>query len=103
MAKFAANLTMLFNEVDFLQRFEKAHQAGFKAIEFLFPYDYEPQQLAQLLEQYQFEQALFNMPPGDWDAGEKGGERTTYIAESEKATKRVNMDERRHRTEDKYE
>ncbi len=72
MAKFAANLTMLFNEVDFLQRFEKAHQAGFKAIEFLFPYDYEPQQLAQLLEQYHFEQALFNMPPGDWDAGEKG-------------------------------
>ncbi|WP_336941105.1 2-oxo-tetronate isomerase [Vibrio cholerae] len=72
MAKFAANLTMLFNEVSFLERFEQAHRAGFKAIEFLFPYAFEPQLLAAKLEQYGFEQALFNMPPGDWDAGEKG-------------------------------
>ncbi len=72
MAKFAANLTMLFTEVDFLQRFEKAYHAGFKAVEFLFPYAYEPAQLAALVKQYGFEQALFNMPPGNWDAGEKG-------------------------------
>ncbi|EMC0410142.1 hydroxypyruvate isomerase family protein [Vibrio fluvialis] len=72
MAKFAANLTMLFNEVPFLERFEQAHRAGFKAIEFLFPYAFEPHVLAEKLEQYGFEQALFNMPPGDWDAGEKG-------------------------------
>ena len=72
MAKFAANLTMLFNEVDFLDRFEKAHQCGFKAIEYLFPYAYEPQVLADKLAQYSFEQALFNMPPGDWNVGERG-------------------------------
>ncbi|UHJ62781.1 2-oxo-tetronate isomerase [Vibrio furnissii] len=72
MAKFAANLTMLFTEVPFLERFEQAHRAGFKAIEFLFPYAYEPHVLAEKLTQYGFEQALFNMPPGDWDAGEKG-------------------------------
>ncbi|EHU4846291.1 Hydroxypyruvate isomerase [Vibrio vulnificus] len=72
MAKFAANLTMLFNEVDFLERFEQAHQCGFKAVEYLFPYAYEPKVLADKLTQYGFEQALFNMPPGDWDAGERG-------------------------------
>ena len=72
MAKFAANLTMLFNEVDFLERFEKAHQCGFKAVEFLFPYAYEPQVLADKLNTFSLEQALFNMPPGDWDAGERG-------------------------------
>jgi len=72
MARFAANLTMLFNEVDFLDRFEKAHQAGFKAVEFLFPYAYEPQVLAGKLAEFGLEQALFNMPPGDWDAGERG-------------------------------
>jgi len=72
MAKFAANLTMLFTEVPFLQRFEKAHQAGFKAVEYLFPYAFEASELAQKMSQYDFEQALFNMPPGDWDAGERG-------------------------------
>ncbi|SEG62763.1 2-oxo-tetronate isomerase [Vibrio hangzhouensis] len=72
MAKFAANLTMLFTEVPFLERFEKAHQAGFQAIEYLFPYAFEPQLLASKLEQFGLEQALFNLPPGDWDAGERG-------------------------------
>lgn len=72
MAKFAANLTMLFTEVPFLERFAKAHKAGFKAVEFLFPYQFEPQVLADELAKYGFEQALFNMPPGDWDGGEKG-------------------------------
>lgn len=72
MVKFAANLTMMFTEVDFLDRFEKAADAGFNAVEFLFPYDYEPDQLAQYIEKYHFEQALFNLYPGDWAGGEKG-------------------------------
>lgn len=72
MAKFAANLTMLFTEVPFLERFEKAHQAGFKAVEYLFPYAFAADELAQKMTQFGFEQALFNMPPGDWDAGERG-------------------------------
>nr|WP_257794068.1 TIM barrel protein [Vibrio salinus] len=72
MAKFAANLTMMFTEVEFLERFEKAAQAGFKAVEFLFPYDYEPEQLAQYIEKYNLEQTLFNLYPGDWVGGEKG-------------------------------
>ena len=72
MAKFAANLTMLFTEVPFLERFEKAHQAGFKAVEYLFPYAFEAEELADKMQKFGFEQALFNMPPGDWDAGERG-------------------------------
>ena len=72
MAKFAANLTMLFTEVPFLERFEKAHQAGFKAVEYLFPYAFEAEELAAKMQRFGFEQALFNMPPGDWDAGERG-------------------------------
>lgn len=72
MAKFAANLTMLFTEVDFLERFEKAHSAGFKAVEYLFPYAFEAEALAEKMQMFGFEQALFNMPPGDWDAGERG-------------------------------
>ena len=72
MAKFAANLTMLFTEVPFLERFERAHNAGFKAVEYLFPYAFDTDVLADKLQQYGFEQALFNMPPGDWDAGERG-------------------------------
>ena len=72
MAKFAANLTVLFNEVDFLARFEEAHRAGFKAVEFLFPYAYEPDVLAERLARYGLEQVLFNLPAGDWDAGERG-------------------------------
>ncbi|AWK84053.1 2-oxo-tetronate isomerase [Photobacterium damselae] len=72
MTRFAANLTMLFNEVDFLDRFEKAHQCGFKAVEYLFPYAFEPKVLADKLDKYDLKQALFNMPPGNWDEGERG-------------------------------
>ncbi|MDE1513987.1 MAG: 2-oxo-tetronate isomerase [Vibrio sp.] len=72
MAKFAANLTMLFTEVPFLDRFQKAYQAGFKAVEFLFPYAYQASELASKIKQFDLEQALFNMPPGNWDAGERG-------------------------------
>jgi hydroxypyruvate isomerase len=72
MPKFAANLTMMFNEVPFPQRFEAAARAGFEAVEFLFPYDHAPQEVAQWLQQNRLVNALFNLPPGDWAAGERG-------------------------------
>lgn len=72
MPKFAANLSMMFNEVDFLDRFAAAAQAGFNAVEFLFPYDFSPEDIRQRLQDNQLTQALFNMPPGDWDGGERG-------------------------------
>ncbi|MBE9607311.1 hydroxypyruvate isomerase family protein [Acetobacteraceae bacterium H6797] len=72
MPRFAANLSMMFNEVPFLDRFAKAAEAGFKAVEFLFPYDYPPEVVAAKLKEAGLTQALFNMPPGDWAAGERG-------------------------------
>ena len=72
MPKFAANLTMMFNEVPFPQRFSAAAEAGFTAVEFLFPYDYTPQEVATWLRENGLKNVLFNMPPGDWAAGERG-------------------------------
>lgn len=72
MPKFAANLTMMFNEVTFTQRFYAAANAGFNAVEFLFPYDYDPQELAQLLTDNHLQNVLFNLPPGDWNSGQRG-------------------------------
>jgi hydroxypyruvate isomerase len=72
MPKFAANLTMMFNEVAFPQRFAAAAKAGFQAVEFLFPYEHAPQEVAQWLQENQLQNALFNLPPGDWAAGERG-------------------------------
>ena len=72
MPRFAANLTMMFNEVPFLDRFEAAAKAGFTAVEFLFPYDHPPNEIGARLRGNGLTQALFNLPPGDWDAGEKG-------------------------------
>ena len=72
MPRFAANLTMMFNEVPFLDRFEAAAGAGFTAVEFLFPYDHPPEEVGARLKRYDLTQALFNLPPGDWAAGEKG-------------------------------
>ena len=72
MPQFAANLTMLFTERPFLERFEAASQAGFKAVEFLFPYAWPAQQIQQLLQQHRLELVLHNLPAGDWDAGERG-------------------------------
>ncbi len=72
MPQFAANLTMLFNEVPFLERFEKANKAGFKAVEFLFPYPFSASEIKQKLDQYQLKLILHNLPAGDWDAGERG-------------------------------
>ncbi|MDY7573059.1 2-oxo-tetronate isomerase [Actimicrobium sp. CCI2.3] len=72
MPRFAANLTMMFNEVAFPQRFAAAAAAGFKAVEFLFPYDHSPAEVAALLQENQLQNVLFNLPPGDWAAGERG-------------------------------
>ncbi|OED40969.1 hypothetical protein AB833_10775 [Chromatiales bacterium (ex Bugula neritina AB1)] len=72
MPLFAANLTMMFNEHPFLERFEAASKAGFTAVEYLFPYDYPAADLAMELEKHQLTQVLFNTPAGDWDAGERG-------------------------------
>ncbi len=72
MPKFAANLTMMFNEVPFPQRFAAAAAAGFKAVEFLFPYEHTPGEVAGWLTENGLENVLFNMPPGDWAAGERG-------------------------------
>ena len=72
MPRLAANLSMLFTEVDFLDRFAAAAAAGFKGVEFLFPYSWPMDQLAEKLQRHNLTQALFNMPPGDWDAGERG-------------------------------
>ena len=72
MPKFAANLTMLFNEVPFLYRFEMAAKSGFKAVEFLFPYPFPATDIKQKLDQHQLTLVLHNLPAGDWDAGERG-------------------------------
>ncbi len=72
MPRFAANLTMLFNELPFMERFKAAHEAGFDAVEYLFPYAYDKQDLAQALKDNALQQVLHNLPPGDWDAGERG-------------------------------
>lgn len=72
MPKFAANLSMMFNEHTFLDRFAAARAAGFEAVEFLFPYADPPPVVAQALNSAGLIQALFNCPPGDWEAGERG-------------------------------
>ncbi len=72
MPRFAANLSMLYPEHAFLDRFEAAARDGFEAVEFLFPYDHEPAELAARLRANGLQQVLFNGPPGNWDAGEKG-------------------------------
>ncbi|QUS38427.1 hydroxypyruvate isomerase family protein [Tardiphaga alba] len=72
MPRFAANLSMMFNEHPFLDRFDAAAKAGFTAVEFLFPYEHKPEEVAQRLERNGLKQVLFNLPPGDWNAGEKG-------------------------------
>ena len=72
MPRFAANLSMMFTEVPFPQRFAAAAAAGFKGVEFLFPYDHTPAEVAGWLQENHLENALFNMPPGDWASGERG-------------------------------
>ncbi len=72
MPRFAANLTMMFNEHAFADRFAAAADAGFAAVECLFPYELEPDAVAELLERHRLELVLFNMPPGDWESGDRG-------------------------------
>src|SRR4029453_15201336 len=72
MTKLSANLTMMFNEVDFLDRFEAAAKAGFKGVEYLFPYPYPKEQLAEKLAKHRLTQVLHNLPAGDWAKGERG-------------------------------
>src|SRR4029079_9819410 len=72
MPRFAANLTMLFNEVPFLDRFERAARAGFTAVEFLFPYAYPVREIKARLDAHRLSLVLHNLPAGDWDAGERG-------------------------------
>ena len=72
MPRFAANLTMLFNELPFLDRFEAAAKAGFKAVEFLFPYPYAVADLKDRLSANGLTLVLHNLPAGNWDAGERG-------------------------------
>ncbi len=72
MPKFNANLTLLFNEVPFLDRFQAAAEAGFRGVEFLFPYAYDKDEIAARLDRHGLVQVLHNLPPGDWEAGERG-------------------------------
>ena len=72
MLRFSANLSMLFLEYSFLERFDKAAQSGFRGVEFMFPYDYDIDVLKEKLQTNQLEHTLHNLPAGDWAAGERG-------------------------------
>jgi hydroxypyruvate isomerase len=72
MPKFAANLSLMFTEVPFIERFEAAAKAGFGAVEFLFPYEHAAGRIAAQLHVHRLANVLFNLPPGDWAAGERG-------------------------------
>lgn len=72
MPRFSANLSMLFTETDFVNRFERAAKAGFKAVEYMFPYLFDAQGLADRLKKNNLKQVLFNLPAGNWEDGERG-------------------------------
>ncbi|MEU9399714.1 2-oxo-tetronate isomerase [Streptomyces sp. NPDC048242] len=72
MPRFAANLSMMYTEHPFPARFAAASADGFEAVEYLFPYAYDAAELRRLLDDHGLRQVLFNAPPGDWDAGERG-------------------------------
>ena len=72
MPRLAANLSMMFNEVGFLDRFEAAAKAGFTGVEFLFPYEFKAEEIRKRLDDNGLTQVLFNAPPGDWNGGERG-------------------------------
>lgn len=72
MPTFAANLTMLYTDSPFLERFARARASGFRFVEYLFPYEYEPSVLARALTQNNLTQVLFNLPAGNWSAGDRG-------------------------------
>lgn len=72
MPRFAANLSMMFGEVAFLERFAEARKAGFAGVEFLFPYAFDKAEILARRQEAGLAQILFNTPPGDWDAGDRG-------------------------------
>ena len=72
MPRYAANLTMLYTEVPFLDRYALAAEDGFEAVEFLFPYAWPASEIRRRLDDYGLELVLHNLPAGDWDAGERG-------------------------------
>ena len=72
MPKFSANLSMLFTDLPFLDRFQAAASAGFEAVEFLFPYAFAPTDIRQRLDEFGLKLVLHNLPAGDWEAGERG-------------------------------
>ena len=72
MPKLAANLTMMYGEHPFLERFAAAARDGFRGVEFLFPYAHDARELRSRLDRHGLVQALFNSPPGDWEKGERG-------------------------------
>lgn len=72
MPRIAANLTMLFSESPFLERFDRAAAAGFTAVEFQLPYEHDPNDIADRLSRNNLELVLFNLPAGDWGAGDRG-------------------------------
>ena len=72
MPNFAANLSMQFNEHGFLDRFKAASRCGFKGVEYLFPYDFDKEDIADRLQSNGLQQVLFNLPAGNWSAGERG-------------------------------
>lgn len=72
MPHFAANLTMLFTEYPFLERFEHAARAGFSAVEYMFPYQEDTAEIARLLADLRLTQVLFNLPAGNWAGGDRG-------------------------------
>jgi hydroxypyruvate isomerase len=92
MLRFAANLSFLFGDVPFLDRFERAAAAGFKGVEYLFPYDYRADEISARLSDNGLSQILFNAPPGDWAAGDRG---LAALAGRE-AEFRKSIDEARH-------
>ncbi len=72
MPKFSANLTMMFIDTDFLNRFERAARCGFRGVEFMFPYDFDKAAIIAKLQQYNLKVVLHNFPAGKWAAGERG-------------------------------
>ena len=72
MPRFSANLSMLFTEWPFLDRFDQAARAGFEAVEFLFPYEYPAEEVAKALKDSRLQLVLHNLPAGNWAAGERG-------------------------------
>ena len=90
MPRFAANLSMMFTEVPFPERFQAAARAGFNAVEFLFPYDFPAEDVARWLADNNLQNVLFNLPPGDWAAGERGcasipGREAEFLASVDRA------------------